>query len=167
MVKVEIRAGKLRDICYVAANLREQDRREIFATAILESGTQAGATSYLSSPNWCWTAWIDGQPVAAFGVSIGNYIYQPHLRYAWAYGTEKFKRATPAITRFCLNEWPERLIAEGVTRVEIRSLADHDLAHKWLSSIRARKEADMLNYGVNGEAFELWAWLKEDWQDVL
>lgn len=167
MVKVEIKAGTLRDICFVAANLREQDKREIFATARLDSGTQAGAASYLSSPNWCWTAWLYGQPVAAFGVSIGNYIYQPHLRYAWAYGTNKFKRATPAITRFCIQEWPERLIAEGVTRVEIRSLADHDLAHKWLSAIKARKEADMPNYGVNGETFELWAWLKEDWQDVL
>lgn len=166
-MKVEIREGNLRDICFVAANLRDQDRREIFATALLESGSQAGAMSFLTSPGFCWTAWIDGQPVAAFGVSQGNPVHQPHLRYAWAYGTDKFKRATPAITRFCVQEWPKRLIAEGVTRVEIRSIADHDLAHKWLKSIRAKHEADMPNYGVNGESFQLWSWRKEDWQDVL
>lgn len=166
-MRVEIKAGTLRDICFVAANLRDQDRREIFATANLHSGTQAGAVSYLSSPDWCWTAWLDGQPVGAFGISLGSPEYQPHLRYAWAYGANKFKRVVPAITRFCINEWPERLIAEGATRVEVRSLADHDLAHKWLSSIKARKEAVMPNYGVNGEAFELWAWLKEDWLNVF
>jgi len=165
-VTVEIRDGTLRDICFVAANLREQDRREIFATALLESGSQAGAMSFLTSPGFCWTAWIDGQPVAAFGVSQGG-MFQPHMRFAWAYGTERFKRAAPAITRFCIQEWPRRLIAEGVTRVEIRSIADHDLAHKWLASIRARKEATMPNYGVGGETFELWAWLKEDWSDAV
>jgi hypothetical protein len=165
-VKVDIRDGTLRDICFVAANLRDQDRREIFATAVLESGSQAGAVSYLTSPNFCWTVWIDQQPVAAFGVSAAS-PYQPHIRYAWAYGTNKFKRAAPAITRFCLKEWPKRLIAEGATRVEIRSLADHDLAHKWLKSIRAHHEADMPNFGVNGETFQLWAWLKEDFEDVL
>ncbi len=166
-MSVEIREGNLRDICFVAANLRDQDRREVFATAQLESGTQAGAISFLTSQGFCWTAWIDDQPVAAFGVSYGNPQYQPHIRYGWAYGTDRFKRATPAITRFCIKNWPRRLIAEGVTRVEIRSIADHDLAHKWLASIRARKEAVMPNFGVNGETFELWAWLKEDWNDVL
>ncbi len=138
-----------------------------FRHAVLDGVSQAGAVSYLTSPDFCWTAWIEGQPVAAFGVTQGNPQYQPHIRYAWAYGTDKFKRAAPAITRFCIQEWPKRLIAEGATRVEIRSLADHDLAHKWLKSIRAKHEADMPNYGVNGETFQLWAWLKEDWEDVL
>ncbi|NKX16210.1 hypothetical protein HGG75_10780 [Ochrobactrum pseudogrignonense] len=85
-MKVEIRDGTLRDICFVAANLRDQDRREIFATAVLDSGSQAGAVSYLTSPDFCWTAWIEGQPVAAFGVTQGNPQYQPHIRYAGRMG---------------------------------------------------------------------------------
>lgn len=166
-MSVEIREATLRDCCFIGANLREHDRREVFATARLESGTQAGAMSFLTSPGFCWTAWLDNQPVAAFGISQGNPQYQPHLRYGWAFGTERFKRAAPAITRFCIREWPRRLIAEGVTRVEIRSIADHDIAHRWLAGIRAHHEADMPNYGVNGETFQLWSWRKEDWEDVL
>lgn len=163
-MKAEIHPGTLRDITYVAANLREWDRREIFATAALSSATEAGAYSYYGSEGFCWTAWLDGQPHAAFGVGYGN-VLQPHIRSAWAWGSERFKRCAPAITRFCVKEWPARLIGEGVTRVEIRSLKGHDIAHRWLTALRARKEAEMTNYGVHGETFELWAWLKEDWLD--
>ncbi|NKE77546.1 hypothetical protein [Ochrobactrum sp. MC-1LL] len=165
-MKVEIRDGTLRDICFVAANLRDQDRREILATALLESGSQAGAMSFLTSPGFCWTAWIDGQPVAAFGVSQGS-PYQPHIRYGWLYGRDQTRRCIPAITRFCLTEWPKRLISEGVTRVEVRSLDGHDLADKWLRSCRAHHEAKMKNYGINGEDFNLYAWLADDWKDSL
>lgn len=165
-MRVEIRPGTLRDITYVAANLRKWDTKEIFASAALESPTQVGLLSYYGSLGWCWTAWLDGQPHAAFGVARMSDL-QPHLRSAWAWGTDRFKRCAPAITRFSMKEWPSRLIGEGVTRVEIRSLKGHDIAHKWLSAIRARREGEMTNYGVNGETFELWAWLKEDWLDAL
>lgn len=162
---VSIVPGVLRDLCFVAANLRDEDRREIFATALLASATEAALLSWHSSgPDWSWTVWLDDQPHAAFGVSYGSPL-QPHIRSAWAWGSNKFKRCAPAITRFCKREWPSRLIAEGVTRVEIRSIKDHDLAHRWLAALPARKEAEMPNYGVNGETFELWAFLKEDWQD--
>jgi len=167
MVKVEILQGTPRDLCFVAANLREADRREVFATAVLESATAAAMLSwYASGPEWCWTAWMDGQPHAAFGVSRAS-PFQPHLRSAWAWGTSRFIRCAPAITRFCKIEWPRRLIGEGVTRVEIRSLKDHDLAHRWLKALPARYEGEMTGYGVNGESFELWAFIKEDWQHVL
>lgn len=160
---VQIVPGNLRDITYCAANLREQDRREILATAALDCASQAGWLSWaVSGPEWCWTAQIGGQPVAAFGIGQGN-PFQPHMRTAWAFGTDRLKRAVPAITRFCKAEWPNRLIPIGVTRVEIRSLADHDLAHRWLASIGCRREALMTNYGTRGENFELWAFIAEDW----
>lgn len=164
MVKVEIRPGTPRDLCFVASNMREWDRREVSATAVLESMTEAAMLSWhVSGPDWCWTAWLDGQPHAAFGVSVGSH-YQPHIRGAWAWGTDRFRRCVPAITRFCVNDWPDRLIGEGVWRVEIRSMKGHDIAHRWLSGLRARREGEMTNYGVHGETFELWAWLKEDWR---
>jgi hypothetical protein len=86
------------------------------------------------------------------------------MRTAWAFGTGRLKRAVPSITRFCREEWPKQLIPIGVTRVEIRSLADHDLAHRWLQAIGCRREALMTNYGVHGEDFELWAFIDEDWR---
>lgn len=165
-MKPEIRTATPRDICFVAANIRDQDRREIEASAVLSSMTEAAMLSWYSSQGFCWTVWLDGQPHAAFGVGYGSAL-QPHIRSAWAWGTDRFKRCVPAISRFCVKEWPSRLIGEGVTRVEVRSLKDHDIAHRWLAGLRAKREAVMENYGVHGEAFELWAWLAEDWQDVL
>lgn len=137
----------------------------MLANATFNSLTEVAAMCVYGSPGYAWIAYINEEPAACFGVAEGSPL-QPHLRSAWAWGTDKFKRAAPAMTRFCLEEWPRRLIADGVTRVEIRSIEDHDLAHKWLSALRAHKEADMPNYGVSGETFTLWAWLKEDWTDV-
>lgn len=166
-MKPEIRLGTCRDLCFVAANLRNEDRREIFATARLESATEAAMLSWLSSgPDWCWTVWLGDQPHAAFGISAVSH-FQPHMRTAWAWGSSRFKRCVPTITRFVRSEWPSRLLGDGVTRVEVRSLKGHDLAHKWLSGLRARKECDLPEYGVNGETFELWAFTKKDWLHVL
>ena len=163
MVKPTIRPGTPRDLCFIAANLRDEDKREIFASAVLASATEAAMLSWYSAgPDWCWTVWLDDQPQAAFGISYLSH-YQPHMRSAWAWGTDRFKRCAPAITRFCKQEWPHRLIAEGVTRVEIRSLQGHDIAHRWLAALPARHEADLINFGVNGETFQQWAFLKEDW----
>ena len=158
-----IKQGTARDLCFVAANLRDEDRREIEASAKLESMTAAAMLSWQTSGNgWCWTAWIDDQPHAAFGLSAVSDL-QPHMLSAWAWGTKRFKRCVPAITRFCLATWPEQIISHGYRRVEIRSLKDHDLAHKWLQGLRARREAEMPQYGVNGETFELWSLVLEDW----
>lgn len=162
---VDIRPATLRDITFVAANMRGQDKREILATAKLDTLTEAGVISFHTSEDWCWIAWLDGQPVGAFGVAYGNPVYQPHIRHVWAYGTWRFKRVVPAISRFILREWPHRLLSEGVTRVECRSLIDHDLAHKWMTGLKAHKECDLLNYGVNGETFTQWAWLAQDWKE--
>lgn len=166
-MRAEIRAGVLRDICYVASNLRDEDRREVFATAVLSSGSEAGVISFSTSPGWCWTAWLDGQPVAAFGVALGNPVYQPHIRHGWLFGREGTRRCIPSITRFCIREWPRRLISEGVTRVEVRSIDGHDLAQRWLLAVRARYEGRMTGYGTKGEDFHLFAWLAEDWKDSL
>lgn len=146
--------------------MREQDRREVLATANLSSMTECGALSFLSSPETTWCAWIDGQPVAAFGYAPVSAL-QPHLYSAWAWGTDLFKRVAPALTRFAVANWPKAMIGAGALRCEVRSLQGHDLAHKWLTALRCRYEATLVNYGTGGETFELWAWIKDDWNDVL
>ena len=161
---IGIEPGNLRDITYVAANMRERDREEVLATAALDCASPAGWLSWaVSGPDWCWTAQIDGQPVGAFGIGQGTPL-QPHIRTAWAFGTDRFKRVVPVISRFCRENWPEMLISVGVTRVEIRSLASHDIAARWLKSMGARQEALMTGYGVNSEDFVLWALLKKDFE---
>ena len=160
-MSVEIRPATLRDTCFIAANMRQEDRREALATIAVSSMTEIGVLSYLGSPDTEWNGVLDGLPVAAFGYAPrGN--SQPHLCSVWAWGTERFRRVVPAITRFCLANWPEMMAKGGIWRGEIRSLADHDIAHSWLASLGAKREGLLRSYGVNGEDFELWSVLQED-----
>jgi hypothetical protein len=154
---VAIVPATLRDIAYVTANLRQEDRREIRASADLASTVEAAVVAFETSTDWCWTAQIDGQPVAAFGTAATSPL-TPHIRAAWAFGTKRLRRAVPAIGRMALAEWPRRLAGEGVRRLEVRSLSDHDIAHRWLASLGARLEGTLERYGTGGEDFQLWSW---------
>ena len=157
---VEIVPAGLRDVAYVTANLRPQDRREVAASADIASGVEAAVIATETSPGWCWTAKIGGQPVAAFGVAETSPL-TPHIRTAWAFGTVRFRRAVPAIGRFALAVWPQRLAGESVTRLEARSIADHDIAHRWLRSLGARLDGTLPAYGMGGETFQLWSWTND------
>lgn len=163
-LKPEIKPATLRDITWIAANLREQDKREILASSTLVA-RDAAIVCLHGSPNFAWCVWINGQPHAAFGIGQGSPM-TPYIRSAWAFGTDKMRRCIPAISRFTVDEWPGRLIAEGVTRVEVRSLLGHDVAGRWLKSLRAKHEGILRNYGSSGEEFDLYSWTKEDWPDA-
>jgi hypothetical protein len=154
---VAIMPGTLRDIAYVTANLRPEDRGEIRASADLTSTVEAALIAFETSKGWCWTVKIAGQPVAAFGAAETSQL-TPHIRTAWAFGTRRFRRTVPAISRFARAEWPDRLAGEGVRRLEARSLAGHDIAHRWLAALGARLEGRLERYGTGGEDFMLWSW---------
>ena len=154
---VTIAPATLRDVAYVTANLRPQDRAEIRASADLASSVEAAVIAVETSRRFCWTVKIAGQPVAAFGVAETSPL-TPHIRTAWAFGTNRFRRAVPAISRFASTYWPARLNSEGVRRLEVRALAEHDIAHRWLIGLSAAFEGTLNNYGTAGETFRLFAW---------
>jgi hypothetical protein len=158
---IELIASTPRDITIVAANMREWDRREFEASARTpafagaSSMTEAALICHYGSIPWARVALVDGEPVAAFGAA--GSAYQPQLRLAWAFGTERFRRAVPAISRE-VESWKPLLVAEGVHRIEARALVGHDLAGRWMRGLGARREAVLERYGIGGEDFELWAW---------
>jgi hypothetical protein len=163
---VTIKPATLRDVSFIAANLRQQDRREIMATVAVHNVWAAVIGLAASDTSQAWCAWLDGQPVGIAGFSVPIPL-QPHIGQAWAFGSERFRRVVPALTRFVVAEWPALLADIGVSRLEMRSLADHDIAHRWLSGMGVRREAIMPGYGVNGETFELWAITKNEVDHVL
>lgn len=155
-MSVEIFPATLRDICFVAGNLRPADRREI--TAMLPADTHLTAFAAhlfsISAPH-AYIADVAGTPAGAFGATtVPGY----NVGQAWAFGTNRFKRAVPAITRYMMNTLGPQLVEQGVTRVEVRSIEGHDLAHRWLTSLGARAECAMDSYGMSGETFLLYAW---------
>lgn len=155
---IELIPSTPRDITIVAANMREWDRTELEASATGTMTERALFCHYTSMP-WACVALLNGEPVAAFG--LAGTPLQPQLKVAWAFGTDRFRRVVPAISREA-NSWFPHLIAEGVHRIEARALVGHDLAGQWMAGFGAKNEGVMRRYGRNGEDFELWAWTAEN-----
>jgi len=159
-VSIEIRPGTLRDVSFIAANMRDEDWREIHASGPMDDRAEAGIMCHIAS-EFSWTAWIKDDPVCAFGFARSGL---PWVWSAWAFGTDRMKRAVPAVTRFGRETASRLLLEAGARRCEIRSIADHDLAHRWLQGLGAHLECELPGYGRNGETFVLYSWLKGDWE---
>lgn len=100
-----------------------------------------------------WVANIRGEPVAAFGVQK---IAATTLQI-WAFGTDDMARAVPAMSRFILGPCLTRWIEDGMTRVEARSIFDHEVAHRWMESLGG-VASPCKAFGKNGEDFVMFAW---------
>lgn len=152
---VEILDPTLRDMTYIGANLRDEDRRETLCqlpAGMMGSSALAGIYNTLT-PGWDWIAYLNGQPAAAFG-------FQPMTTpvwQAWALGTRAMTRVIPAITRWCWSQ-EQRLIDAGVRRVEARSIEGHDQAHRWLERLGCSRVCALPDHGRDGELFYLYAW---------
>lgn len=158
-VTVEIIPSNPRDISIIGANMREHDRREFEASALFPSMSTAALMCHYASPDWAWVALLDDEPAGAIGI-VRNAL-QPQLGAAWAFGTDRFKRVVPALSVLAAT-FRNRLVSEGVHRIEARCIVGHDLAGRWMAGLGASRETVLRRYGVNGEDFELWAWTDEE-----
>lgn len=155
---VEIIPGNLRDLTYIAANMRAHDWREISAQLPAEiTPTQAAAISYTAGRSWV-CLW-NGQPVAAFGISP----IAAAVLSIWAWGTNDMLRAVPALTRYVENELVPDWDRLGLMRVEARSIADHKAAHRWLRAM-GWTETPCPEFGRDGEDFILFAQTRKGWK---
>jgi hypothetical protein len=153
--RVEIKPANLRDATYIGANLRAADREEIFCQVPGGlSGSDVTQTLFGGMlDEWTWIAYLDGQPTTIFGVS-------PITVSTWAgfaFGTRHLPRTIPRVSAHMLALEPS-LIAHGVRRLEVRTIATHDISHQWLRKLGCWFEAELPEYGKDGELFELWCW---------
>lgn len=139
---ITIHPATLRDMTYIAGNMRAADRREIHAV-IQESDTVIGAMLFAGSPDLAWTAWDNDGPVCAFGIAA----MFKGTGSGWAYGTRRMRTAMPTITKFLRRVVKPLLIEQGFRRVEVRTAIDHDLSHAWLSMLGFRLEGIARDYG--------------------
>lgn len=153
---ISIRPATVLDACFVAANMREQDRFEIDAVTQFDNPAAIACGLLGASPGAAFAAYVNDQPVCIFGVARASHV--PHLCSGWAYGTNRMKRAVPAITKFCVETLMPDMIAQGVRRCEVRTYVGHDLSHGWLRRMGGRMEGISRGYGRNGEDFAVYAW---------
>jgi hypothetical protein len=151
---VSIDRATVRDACYIAANMRDADWYEM--RAVLGDVPRSSIALDLvgSSADLAFVAYLRGQPVCCFGASrMFRHVYS-----GWSFGTDRMPRAIPAVTYFMVEALGPTLIESGVTRVEVRTAADHDISHDWLSAMGAVCETpEPYPYGIDGELFVTYA----------
>ncbi|RUV32934.1 hypothetical protein [Mesorhizobium sp. M7A.F.Ca.MR.148.00.0.0] len=156
---VRIVGGNIRDLSYIAANLRPQDKAEIHCQ--LDGWTPATlALHAMQGP--AYVVELDGNPEAAFGAAQ----LRSGLWIAWSWGTRRMKRCVPRITKFFWEVLGPDVAAQGAWRVEARALASNDLALRWLHRLGATERCRLPAFGKNGEDFILFDWTRETWNHV-
>jgi RimJ/RimL family protein N-acetyltransferase len=160
---VTIRPANLRDACFIASKMRQADHDEIAAVFKFTNAAQVAAVLLDQSPGLAFCAYLKGEPVACFGVAHVN----AAICSGWAYGTDRIKRAIPAVTDYAVRAVAPLLIAAGYLRLEVKTDITHDLSHRWLEGMGFSKEGVMRSYGFNGEHFALYAITKRDAEHVF
>jgi len=138
---------------HVAQNMRDWDRREIFATRWNDNPDDLAAT-IMKLPGPAWLAWRDGQPVAA----IGALECWPGVWSPWCFGTHHFGQVALLLTRLGKRAIIPLVRARGGHRLEVKSLDGHVDAQAWLErAFGFRHEAAHPGYGRGGETFHTYA----------
>lgn len=156
--RVQIAQLPFRDICYIAANIRKEDWDECRCQMEDENKfTLANYCFFSTEDHLMWCAYLDGQPVTAFGVMKTG----PTLGQIWMFSTRYVWRVFPDLLRFMDLQARSSVIAAGFRRVEIRAMATHEFVTKrWLDGIGAIYLEPLPQYGKNGEEFRLYGWWK-------
>jgi len=158
-VTCRIIGANLRDLSYIASNLRPQDKAEIDCQ--LDEWTPA-MLALSAMQGMAYIAELDGNPEAAFGAAQ----QRSGLWIAWSWGSRRMWRCIPRITKFFYEVLGPDVAAQGAWRVEARALAANDLALRWLRRLGATERCELPGYGKNGEAFLLFDWTRETWNHV-
>lgn len=161
---IRITPATLRDLSYIAANLRPEDRAEIDCQFDEWSPALLALTAL---QGFAYVAELDGNPEAGFGAAE----QRGGLWIAWSWGTRRMRRCVPGITDFFHAVLGPQVAARGAWRVEARALAANELALRWLARLGATQRCLLPGYGRNGEDFLLYDWtrtshLGENWNHV-
>jgi hypothetical protein len=143
---------------YVVRNLRDRDRREIFALR-WDDDEDSFVRDIVGVAGVLWNAWLfDNEPVALNGCTP----IRPGVVNAGAFGTDKWRYAVRGISRETFRVIP-LLQHAGYHRGETYAMAANAEGRRWIEMMGARKEAYLHKFGRNREDFILYTWrLDED-----
>jgi hypothetical protein len=150
--------GDAGDAVYIAKNIRDQDRREIQAVYRYRYPEDLASYCLEASPHCAWLFAYHDEPVAIYGMTQP----MPHIAVGWAFGTDRMWRAVPTMTRHINERGIPSMFARGVHRIEVRSIVDHDISHRWLAKgLGGVFEGICKAYGRNREDFALYARVRD------
>lgn len=143
-------------LLHVARNMREWDRREIFATRWLAT-PEALAHDIFLFKDFGWILGLNGEPIVAIGAVPG----WPGIWSVWMFATDRITLIGKKMTTFVRRGMIPALLGNGCHRAECHSMEGHTEAHRWLELLGARREAKVPRFGKDRENFYLYSWLPD------
>lgn len=143
---------------HVARNMRESDRREIFATRWNEDPDEL-ARGVAAAPIGAVFATLR-RPVEAVAVVVAFEAW-PHVHTAGLFATRRWHEVALQTLRWIKLEMMPLMWAQGAIRVECHSIADHHQAHRLLRHLGRTREDPVPCFGKNGENFIRFAWTRD------
>jgi len=149
-------------VASVARNMRERDRTEVYATQWRDDPDDLARMVGLSGA-MRWAVTLDGEPVAAIGVTPR----WPKVWSAWAFGTDKWPKVVIPVTRHVRRFMLPGVYSTGALRVDCMALASHTDARRWLEYLGAIPEKTVDNWGKNGEKFVSYVWTRKQTRRIV
>lgn len=143
----------LMDVLYITHHLREWDRKEVFATRFSDDPDQLAMDVLRWGPNW----WVAGEDKAI--AVIGATEVWPGCWSVGMFATDEFSKIGLPLTKWVKRSMIPHIAQQGIRRGECRSIEGHEMAHRWLETLGAKREGDGLKkYGKDGETFFTYVW---------
>jgi hypothetical protein len=140
---------------YVLDHLKPDDVRDIEALHPFDAEQVISFLKLLNRVGWCF--YLDtGEPVAV----VGGYVIHPGVGHAFLLSTSKLPEITTSFARTQRRLWPAIMENMNLHRLETTVLADRHDAHRWLEFLGAERESVRAAYGINGEDFLVYRWIK-------
>jgi hypothetical protein len=143
---------------FIALNLREQDRIEIFGVLEHDSPLQLAFEAHylLKNKGRSAIAWHKGRPAAW----IGLVEHRPRVWDVTMGGTDDLKHVALEIMRWCRTTIPELVKPpHNGRRLQCDSRVGHDEAHKFIRALGGREESTMRHYGKDGSSYIRFVWI--------
>jgi hypothetical protein len=138
---------------HVAANMREWDRKEIFALR-WDDDPRSVANDVLRVPGFSWVAFSGDVPAAVIGAAPA----WPGVWSVFAFGTDDFSRVALALTKHVRRFMVPALKNQGAHRAQCHSIEGHEDAHRWLKLLGAHTEPMIRGFGRGRENFIPFVW---------
>ena len=156
LVLAKIVAAIYSDVVFITRRLRVLDEEEIFPL-MFNASPENLAMGSIAVGGYCFVALAnDGCPVAAFGATL----QKPAIFSVWMFATDRWPDVALSVTRHIRRVMMPEMIDAGANRADCWSMDGHDVAHRWLEVLGARREATLDDYGPTRKKYHCYSWTR-------
>lgn len=157
------------DLYHLARNMRPDDANEISLMAETSNPDDFAARTFSMLPFSVYSAvfGVDMAPDAIAFMGVWPMNEHKTLCTAALFATGEFPILAGKFVRHLRRFVAPVMLANGVRRIECRTLASYTAAHRLLRALGAVEETGpegSPDYGPNGESFKLFAMRRRDWE---